>query len=105
MGLDILTEKGQAHAVHEYRAIDIWNNKHPNISYNITPREKPAVIDAVLVKDNNIVGTVEQKSRNASIKQLADWNYEWLVTYKKIEECVNVSVALGVPFYGFFVSY
>lgn len=101
MSLDILTKKGQEHAIHEYRAVELWNNQYPDIDYVITPRKEPAVIDAILVKNGEIIGAVEQKSRNASLEQLVKWNYEWLVTYKKIEECVTVSTALGVSFFGF----
>ena len=84
MGLDILTEKGQEHAKHEYRAVELWNKKYPSSLYAETPKNKPASLDALLIKNSVIVAGVEQKSRNASLEQLKTWNYEWLITNQKI---------------------
>ena len=101
MGLDILTENGQEHAKHEYRAVELWNKKYPSSLYAETPKNKPASLDALLIKNNVIVAGVEQKSRNASLEQLKTWNYEWLITNQKIVDCVACTTSLGVPFFGF----
>jgi hypothetical protein len=48
-----------------------------------------------------VVAVVEQKSRNMTLEQLQKWDYEWLITYDKIEAGRYVGNSLGVPYIGF----
>jgi hypothetical protein len=100
--LDVNTAKGQESLEHELRAVQLWQHHYPNYTYIHTPKNGPALVDAVIGdNDTNVVAVVEQKSRNMSLEQLQKWDMEWLVTFAKIEAGRITAHALGVPFVGF----
>jgi hypothetical protein len=100
--LDVNSPKGQESLEHELRAVQLWQHYYSDYTYVHTPKNGPALVDAVIVdNDTNVVAVVEQKSRNMSLEQLQKWDSEWLITYDKIEAGRYVANSLGVPFIGF----
>lgn len=98
--LDILTPKGCKSARDEEKA-----SKHLidyGIQYIATPKNKPAVIDAVLVNGSKIVGVAETKCRyNITFMDfLCKYGNRWLLTESKVQECLKVARALCVPLIG-----
>jgi hypothetical protein len=100
--LDVNTPKGQESLMHELRAVELWNRYYPELTYVHTPKDGPALVDGVIVNNEaQVLAVVEQKSRNMTIEQLQKWDYEWLITYDKIEAGRYVAQSLGVPYIGF----
>jgi len=100
--LDVNTPKGQQSLQYEARAVELWNHHYQDFTYVHTPKDGPALVDAVIVDmQAQVVAVVEQKSRNMTLEQLQKWDYEWLITYDKIEAGRYVGNSLGVPYIGF----
>jgi hypothetical protein len=101
--LDVNTAKGQISLEYEMRAVKLWQHYYPDFSYVHTPKDGSALVDAIIVDHHeaDIVAVVEQKSRNMSLEQLQKWDYEWLITFDKIEQGRYLGQALGVPYIGF----
>jgi len=83
--------------------VDIWSSHYPQIAYVSTDKDKPCAVDAILVKDKQIVGVVEQKSRPSLtvVEFMGDHKGEWLVTHQKIKDSVAIAQALHTKFVGF----
>jgi hypothetical protein len=101
--MDILTPKGQETLVEEARAVRLWHSRYPTFQYCETPKDTPAAVDAILIKNGMIKGVVETKCRrHMSLEKLEhEYRWEWLVTTEKIEKGRYVAEALQVPFIGF----
>jgi len=100
--LDVNTPKGQESLQHELRAVELWNYHYQEFTYVHTPKDGSALVDAIILNsDRNVCAVVEQKSRNMTLEQLQKWNYEWLITFDKIEAGRYVANSLGVPYIGF----
>ena len=99
--LDVNTKRGQKSLEYEQRAVWLFENKYPQMTYAQTPKDSNAAVDSVIVNGRDIVGVVEQKSRNMTYRQLCNWDKEWLVTKSKIDNGRNAALALGAPFIGF----
>jgi len=100
--MDVLTPKGQRSRWHEDRAVKIWLHHFPTYSYVETPKDKPAVVDAVLSVNNSIKAVVETKCRNITLFDLqGKFNNEWLMTHDKMIKGSEIASALSVPFIGF----
>jgi hypothetical protein len=103
MTLDILTPKGQETLIDEKRAVELWYSRYPEYKYCETNKDTSADIDAILVRDSIIEAVIETKCRyNISLDSLKNkFNYEWLVTTKKLEKGKGVASSLRVPLLGF----
>lgn len=101
--MDILTPRGQESRKWEDRCASIWSSHYPQISYVSTDKNSPCAVDAILVKDNQIIGVVEQKSRPSLtvVEFMTDHKGEWLVTNQKIKDGVAIAKALHTKFVGF----
>lgn len=101
--MDILTPKGQKTVADEMLAADIWHAAYPTKRYVCTPKNRPALIDAFLVENDQIIAGVESKCRyDLTLERFCNnFNAEWLVTRSKIEGGAKICDALGVPFVGF----
>jgi hypothetical protein len=100
--MDILTAKGQETRQQEERAIEIWLKHFPAYSYVQTPKDKPAIIDAILSVDGVMKAVVETKCRNTSVTEFhCSFKDEWLVTYEKLIKAADIASALSVPLIGF----
>jgi uncharacterized protein (DUF849 family) len=82
--------------------MEIFAKHYPDYEYCETPKDKPADIDAILIKQNQIMRVVETKCRDLTIEEfIGRFNYQWLVTFDKLEKGRRISHALQVPFIGF----
>jgi hypothetical protein len=101
MQLDINTPLGQKTLLDEQK-VAAWL-KHKGVDYVQTPKDEPAKVDAVLVKDGALFGVAETKCRySLSLDKLQTrFNNEWLVTEAKIKDGTQIAIGLCVPFVGF----
>jgi hypothetical protein len=101
--MDILTERGQVSLADE-QVVANWINSQNGWSYVQTPKKSPAAVDAVLVKNNEIIAVVEAKCRYDldSLEQFqVNYKNEWLVTWSKISKGIDIAEKLCVPFVGY----
>ena len=103
MTLDVNTTKGLESLADERLAVAILGQNFPHLQYCDTPKAKPAVVDAVLIKAGSIYAVVETKCRPAVTlaKLQGEWKNQWLVTFEKIIAGAKIAEALQVPFFGF----
>lgn len=101
--MDILTPAGQKTLVDEARAQEIFENNFPKYKYVHTPKRRPADVDAIMVRDSEVMAVIETKCRYDV--DLNDFNTRyratWLVTFEKILKGQQISNALRVPLVGF----
>lgn len=99
--MDILTEKGQETLRHEQRAMELWLSKFPQHSYIQTPKDKPAIIDAIISVDNVVTAVVETKCRDYTLQEFQKkFKSEWMVTHEKLIKSSHIASGLCVPFIG-----
>lgn len=100
--LDIMTDKGQVTLQQERRAIEIWRSHFPHLVYKETPKNSPAVVDAIIIDGDECCAVVETKCRRVTwpsfVKQ---YDSKWLVTFSKILKAQKTADALQVPLLGF----
>ncbi len=101
--MDILTAAGQRTLVDEQRAQEIFERKFPGHLYVHTPKDRPADIDAFIVRNQEICAVVETKCRyNIDLQEFnTRYNATWLVTFEKILKGKDIADALCVPLIGF----
>jgi hypothetical protein len=101
--MDILTTKGQQTVADESDAYAIWERNFSEYKVISTPKDKPAVIDAVLLKNNTMRYAVETKCRyDMTLESFElERNYEWLITNEKIIKSAELAKNLGLPLVGF----
>jgi hypothetical protein len=100
--MDILTPKGQETLAQEREAIQIFTSNFPGFNFFETPKDTPADIDGVIVKDNVMISGVEVKCRNMTVDDLAaKYHFQWLVTADKLDRGVSACERLGIDFRGF----
>jgi len=101
--MDILTPKGQKTLEDEEKARKIFEAHYPNFRYVPTPKNKPADVDAILVRDGVVAGVVETKCRyDFDLEKFRTTHQcRWLVTYDKLVRGADLSESLCVPFIGF----
>lgn len=102
MRLDIATEKGQM-SLHDEQFVANWFNGKPGCKYVQTPKDKPAKVDAILVKNGELIGLAETKCRyNLTLDQFRlKFCNEWLITAEKVISGTRLADMLCVPLYGF----
>lgn len=103
--MDILTEKGQVSLNDEQHAAR-WVEKKFSLRYIQTPKDSPAVIDAIITNktSSEILAVVETKCRYdvVSLDQFqTNYKNEWLVTWSKVHNAINIATSMGVPCVGF----
>ena len=101
--MDILTERGQQSLADEQEAQDIFISNYPRYQYAQTPKEKPADIDAFLIRDGIIGAVVETKCRyDVNLEEFKQrYSCKWLVTFDKILRGKQVADALCIKLVGF----
>lgn len=101
--MDIHTPRGQQTLADEQTAIGIFERHYPLLRYIQTPKERPAVIDGIIIQGKFIYSVVETKCRyNISYNSFVDtWDSKWLVTFDKIEGGRRLADAHCVPLHGF----
>jgi hypothetical protein len=100
--MDILTAKGQISVKDERRAVEIFHSNYPQFRYLHTPKDSPAIIDALIVKDDVLYSAVETKCRDMSVDEFyGRFKGQWLVTYEKVEKARQMAISLGLGLTGF----
>lgn len=103
--MDILTEKGQVSLSDEQTAAR-WVERKFSLRYIQTPKNSPALIDAIIANktSSEILAVVETKCRYdvVSLDQFqTNYKNEWLVTWSKVHNAINIATSMGVPCVGF----
>jgi hypothetical protein len=103
--VDILTEKGQV-SLNDEQTLAKWLEKNFSLKYIQTPKDTPALVDAIVTNKNSteLLGVAETKCRYdiASLEQFqANYKNEWLVTWSKVNNAINIATSMGVPCVGF----
>jgi len=103
--MDILTERGQV-SLNDEQTLAKWLEKNFSMRYIQTPKGTPALIDAVLTTKNSseLLGVAETKCRYdiVSLEQFqTNYKNEWLVTWSKVNNAINIATSMGVPCVGF----
>jgi len=83
-----------------------WLEKSFSMRYIQTPKGTPALIDAILTNKNSseLLGVAETKCRYdlVSLEQFqTNYKNEWLVTWSKVSNAINIATSMGVPCVGF----
>jgi len=101
--MDILTTRGQQTVADESDAYSIWERNFPEFRVISTPKDKPAVIDALLLKNNILRYAVETKCRyDMTLESFElERGYEWLITNEKVIKSAALAKDLGLPLVGF----
>jgi hypothetical protein len=76
------------------------------LKYIQTPKDTPALVDAIVTNKSSteLLGVAETKCRYdiASLEQFqANYKNEWLVTWSKVNNAINIATSMGVPCVGF----
>ena len=101
--MDILTPKGQQSRADEIRAVEIFNNKYKDFTYTETPKDSPAIVDALLMRNGALYSVVETKCRyNLTVNDfMQKFGGSWILTYEKLEKARQIAHSLGVGLTGF----
>jgi hypothetical protein len=97
--MDILTAKGQITVEQEAEA-GMMFEAATGFRYVNTPKNKPAVVDALLIQDGVLGAIAETKCRMMSLVDFDGFDYRWLVTFDKISKAKQLSEMLCVPLVG-----
>lgn len=96
--MDILSPAGQETVNQEQRAIELWSHANPDWQYIETPKDRPAVLDAVLVKNGIVRAVVETKCRIMTFEQLEQYKFSLILTFDKMLKIKSIAEMLCVPF-------
>lgn len=101
MSLDIATPKGQI-SLRDEQIVARWFNRKEGHVYAQTPKDSPVKIDALLIRDSNLIGLAETKCRYDIDFHGFKTRYknEWLITAEKVESSLNLAQQFCVPLYG-----
>ena len=101
--MDINSSRGQDSLMHE-RIMSMWIETAWKCRYIETPKDSPALIDAIITDERGgtMRAVVETKCRyNLSLAQLKNsFNNEWLMTWAKVQNAMQIATSLGVPCVG-----
>jgi len=101
--MDINSVRGQDSLMHE-RIMSMWIETAWKCRYIETPKDSPALIDAIITDERGgtMRAVVETKCRyNLKLAQLKNsFNNEWLVTWTKVQNAMQIAISLGVPCVG-----
>ena len=100
--MDVLTPKGMETREQEIQAVKLFLTNFPAFEFVETPKDLPASMDGLIVRDGTLVYGVEVKCRMMTSEDLREkFENRWLVTADKIDRCVNICNELGIGFRGF----
>jgi len=98
--MDVLSEKGRKSLNLEREAIAVFCMANPEYRFIETPKNRPAAVDGVFMKDGELNAVVEVKVRKMTRERLRELGDTWLVTMDKLERGRMASALLRVPFVG-----
>jgi len=84
--LDINTPRGQESLLQEQDMIQLIHAAYDGIELLQTPKDKPADVDGFISRQGEIIGVYEAKCRDMTRDQLAEFSYEWLITFDKLQK-------------------
>lgn len=100
--MDILTPRGMKTREQEKEALTLFRETFRGFDFIETPKDTPADIDGLIVKDGTLIAGAEVKCRNMTINELKDtYSSRWLITADKVDRGVAVCKSLGIDFRGF----
>jgi hypothetical protein len=101
--MDIKTPKGQVSRADEVRAVEIFHHHYPGYRYIETPKNEPALVDALIASESGLHSVVETKCRYGLTVDsfMGKFDGAWLITFDKLEQARRLSVSLGVGLSGF----
>jgi hypothetical protein len=106
MSLDVLTERGRQTLYDEMRMSASLESIY-GYRYISTPKDQPAVSDALILDGNQIYAVAETKCRYdmecADDFFEGEYNSEWLLTFDKYMKNCDVARALCIPLVGIIV--
>lgn len=99
-GLDVLTHRGRQ-TLEDEKKVALWIARKGFV-YAQTPKDAPAKVDAVLIKENKAIALLETKCRYGFDLEALQTKFEneWLVTAEKIESGLKIAEGLCIPFWG-----
>lgn len=114
MHLDINTPKGQISLKQEQYVLSVLRQKYPDKYVIQTPKQLDAKCDGIIVSNQTMCmdSVYEIKCReNLVMEPDGSFSYvspkgihypetSWLITYEKIEACVDIATKLRIPFIG-----
>lgn len=78
------------------------SNRFPASQFIHTPITKAALIDGLIIRDNELQGIYESKCRRESVDSFRDkFSNDWLISYHKLKDGCHLAKSLAVPFWGF----
>ena len=100
--MDIDSPLGQK-SLSDERRMAKWIEKKFKLQYIETPKNSPATIDAILVKEGELKAIAETKCRYKLTLEKFNTTFEckWLVTWAKVQNAITIASSLGVPCVGF----
>lgn len=99
--LDVQSKRGQSSLEFERKAIEKFSLAHSDFRFIETPKDRPALVDGVMMRGGVLSAVVEVKVRNVSRRQMrVQFKDEWLVTADKIDGGRALGLMLSVPFVG-----
>lgn len=102
MNLDINTERGQAAAADQLRAMEIVYGRSGELCFLHTPTNEAAPIDGFVARGDYVIAIAEVKSRDMTHEHLMrQFNGEWLLTMHKLADIAKLCGLLRLPGYGF----
>ena len=100
--MDVLTPRGAKTLEQEARAAYLIAQQFPQLRYIHTPKDRPARVDAMLCKGDDIHRVIETKCRTCTLHKFQnDYGNEWILTQEKLESSRRIALELGVPLAGF----
>jgi len=101
--MDVLTPRGQVTLDDENRAARIFERNHPSYRYISTNKARPSKADALVIRDNQLEALVLTSCRyDCTISTFeTSWDWEWLLTWRKLALGAWLSKHLQSPLVGF----
>lgn len=98
--MDSQSAEGKEAYKHELFMAECWMEQ-TGCQYIKTAHEHPARADALILEGGKVRGIAETKCRYNTVEDFERWNWEWLITFEKIDTVRAICPVLNVPMYGF----
>lgn len=98
--LDVLTARGRETLEQEQRAAELFAARYPGSQYVSTPKDRPAAVDALILRAGVMRAACETKCRQMTLAQFEGFGREWLITFDKLVVAREFARAARVPLIG-----
>ena len=101
--LDVQSPRGQVAVRDEERAVALFEQRYPNYRYCHTDKQTMAKLDGMIWhRDDRLAYLVLTSCRyDCTLDTFAGWDWEWLVTWRKLQQGAIISRYLQAPLLGF----